>query len=150
MHSTEFKIQQSAIILAALYHESGRTSVAAGDTLAHSAGQAKPFTEFGHLSAEAREGRLMTAANLERRVRFSPEWPPTYVPGDGTYEDRVDELAHIIHEAERDAIEAGKVVVKLNPPRPWIPFEQLPDVAQAGRRRQAGFFLDRFIVETVG
>lgn len=132
-------------VLAALYHESGRTSVAAGDTLAHSASQAKPFTEFGNLDRDAKEGRLMTAENIARRVRITGL--ATQPSDDPRYRDELEQLALIIHECERPAIEAGKVVVKLNPPRPWIPFDQLPDVAQAGRRRQAAFFLLRFTIE---
>ena len=136
-----------AHILAALYHESGRTSVAVGDTLAHTAGQARPFTEFGDLPRDAREGRLMTAENLARRIRvvgFADQPSLSSV-----YDADVDRLAGIIHECEREAIEAGKVVVKLNPPRPWIPFADLPPQAQAGRRRQAMFFLGRFSIEIV-
>lgn len=48
-------------LLAALYHESGRPSVAAGNTLAHTVGQARPFTEFADLDVEARMGRVLTA-----------------------------------------------------------------------------------------
>ena len=143
---------EHAHVLAALYHESVRTSVAAGDTLAHTAGQAKPFTEFNMLPEDAREGRLMTAANISRRVRIvgfaqvqSLNEPATIAQHDAD----VDRLAVIIHEAEREAIEANKVVVKLNPPQPWIPFSELPTPAQQGRRRQAAFFLARFSIEEV-
>lgn len=143
---------QFALILAALYHESGRASVAAGDTLAHTAGQAKPFTEFYDLSEDARDGRLLTAMNLEQRVRFVgfafPLQPTMNEPADQAQHDAdVRRFARLIHDAEREAIELGKVVVKLNPPRPWIPFDELPEPAQAGRRRQAAFFLARFNVE---
>mgnify|MGYP003425448851 CR=1 FL=1 len=47
-------------------------------------------------------------------------------------------------------ITTSALVVKLNPPRPWIPFEELPEPAQAGRRRQAVFFLARFTVTFIG
>ncbi len=134
------------LLLAALYHESGRTSVAAGDTLAHAVGQAKPFTEFGALSEDARDGRLLTAMNLEQRVQFTgftSRDPSAIGP---LIRLRIWALARIIHDAEREAIELGKVVVKLDPPRAWIPFEQLPEAAQHGRLRQAAFFLARFDV----
>lgn len=137
-------ITQTSIVLAALYHESGRTSVATGETMAHANNQAKPFAEFADIEQDAREGRLLTAQNLEQRVRFVGVIDPTREKYDAV---AVDELARIIHDSEREAIELGKVVVKLNPPRPWIPFDQLPDVAQAGRRRQAVFFLTRFTLE---
>lgn len=138
---------QVTLLLAALYHESGRISVAAGDTLAHSVGQARPFTEFGDLEVDARDGRLLTAMNLEQRIHISGFRPATSLnePADqAEFQADVEWLARAIHDAEREAIELGKVVIKLNPPRPWIPFEQLPEAAQAGRRRQATFFLARF------
>jgi hypothetical protein len=134
---------QFTLVLAALYHESSRVSVAAGDTLAHSAGQARPFTEFGDLEEDARDGRLLTAMNLEQRIQITGLID---LNRSKYAAETVERLAYTIHEAEREAIELGKVVVKLNPPRPWIPFEQLPEVAQAGRRRQAAFFLARFEV----
>lgn len=138
------------LILAALYHESSRTSVAAGDTLAHTVGQAAPFTEFPDLEVDGRDGRVMTAGNLMRRVIFTgfPPRESLNEPADlAQFDADTDRLARIIHEAEREAIEAGKVVRKLNPPRPWIPFDQLPEPAQKGRRRQAVFFLRRFTIE---
>lgn len=140
------------LILAALYHESGRTSVAAGDTLAHTAGQARPFAEFNSIRDAAREGRLLTAANLEQRIRidgFAARDPDSY----GPIEEHAkinDKLARVIHEAEREAIELGWTVVKLEPPRPWIPFDDLPEAAQAGRRRQAAYFLSRFEIAFLG
>ncbi|MBL9105194.1 MAG: hypothetical protein JNL82_29885 [Myxococcales bacterium] len=139
------------LILAALYHESGRSSVAAGDTLAHTVGQAAPFTEFPDISHEAREGRYLTALNLEQRIKitgFTSRDPNDYGPLH-EHEAIRERLARLIHDAEREAIELGKVVRKLNPPRPWIPFDQLPEVAQAGRRRQAAFFLNRFTIEII-
>lgn len=145
-------VQQSTLVLTALYHESGRSSVAAGDTLAHSVGQAKPFTEFDALTGDAREGRLLTATNLMQRIVFTGLVPTTSLnePLDqAEHLTKVAWLAVVIHDSEREAIERGLVVVKLNPPRPWIPFADLPDVAKAGRRRQAAFFLNRFTIEAV-
>lgn len=136
----------STLLFAALYHESGRSSVAAGDTLAHAVGQARPFTEFGALSEDARDGRLITAMNLEQRIEimgFTSRDPSAFGPL-AEHAALVNRLARLIHEAEREAIDLGKVVVKLDPPRSWIPFEQLPEAAQAGRLRQATFFLSRF------
>lgn len=136
------------LLLAALYHESGRTSVAAGDTLAHAVGQAKPFTEFDALSEDARDGRHLTAMNLEQHVQFTgfTSRDPSAIGPLDLHKAQQAALARIIHDAEREAIELGKVVVKLDPPRAWIPFEQLPEAAQAGRLRQAAFFLARFDV----
>ncbi len=131
-------LRDSAIcLLAAVYHESCRPSVAAGDTLAHTVGQARPFTEFPQLSDEARRGRELTAENLLGRFGFSTGSSMMIQPW-------VDDLAQAIHECEREAVELGLVVVKLNPPRPWIPFADLPEPAQEGRRGQARYLLERF------
>jgi hypothetical protein len=128
-------------LMAALYHESGRQSVATGATLAHAENQAKPFTEFSKLAPDAREGRYMTAEKLLERFDFSmPATPEKFTDA------MVNALAVSIHEAERPAIEAGKTVIKLTPPRPFTPFDGLPDPAKQGRRNQARFFLERFKV----
>jgi hypothetical protein len=128
-------------LLAVLYHESGRASVQAGATLAHSVGQAKPFTEWSDLRQEARMGREMTAKELLRRFEFAPvsAWlEPTTLA--------IENLAEVIHECERLAIDRGWTVIVLDPRRPWIPFSDLPEVAKTGRRNQAQFFLARFDV----
>jgi len=137
-----------ALILSALYHESGRSSVAAGDTLAHSAGQAKPFTEFHDLTNEARDGRYLTAKNLLVLVQING-FAANNMSRQASRTYDVDCLARAIHVAEREAIEAGKVVIKLSPPRPWIRYDELPPPAQAGRRRQAEFLLSRFDIEII-
>jgi len=129
----------STLLFAAIYHEGGRPSVAAGNTLAHSVGQARPFTEFADLEPDAQHGRMTTAGLILAAVE--PWCPAT---GSQPLADAVDWLARIIHNAERTAIENGWVVIKLNPPRPWIPFDELPEVAQAGRRGQATYLLSRF------
>ncbi len=128
-------------LIAVLYHESGRVSVQTGATLAHSVGQAKPFTEWADLRQEARMGREMTAKELLRRFEFAP------VPaGLEPTTPAIDNLAEAIHECERIAIARGWTVIVLDPPRPWIPFADLPEVAKTGRRNQAKFFLSRFDV----
>ena len=133
----------ATIILAAIYHESGRASVQSGATLAHAVGQAKPFTEYGDLRPEARQGREMTATELLRRLKFNSRtgFEPT-TPA-------VDDLAATIHECERPAIDRGWTVIVLDPPRPWIPFAELPEGAREGRRNQARYFLARFDVAPV-
>ena len=127
--------------LAALYHESGRPSVAAGSTLAHSLGQGRPFVEFGALRAEARMGRELTAEKLLQRFGFYS----LANRGDAVEVDE-ESLARAIHECERDAIDRGWVAVVLDPPRPWIEFDALPEQAQTGRRNQARFLIERFVV----
>lgn len=126
-------------LLAAIYHDSGRPSVASGHTLAHAFGQARPFTEFNGLSFDARRGRELTAARLLERFEFC-----NFERSAPAIDAEV--LARGIHEAEREAVDRGWTVVKLDPPRPWIPFDDLPEQAQEGRRNQARYFLERFIV----
>lgn len=142
-------------ILAALYHESGRASVQRGETLAHAAGQAHPFTEFPDLSHEARRGRELTAQHLLDRFEFGTRVITTedvrlglLEPGAPNASD-IEMLAVAIHDSERDAIERGWVVVKLDPPRPFTPFADLPPQAQQGRRNQARWFLERFRVTAI-
>jgi hypothetical protein len=126
-------------ILAALYHESGRPSVEQGATLAHSLGQGRPFTEYSDISPEARQGRELTAKHLLMRLDFRAT---TSAPTEAA----VERLAQTIHECEAPAIARGLVVVKLDPPREWIPFSALPEQAKTGRRNQARFLLSRFDV----
>ena len=133
-------------LLAAIYHESGRVSVQTGATLAHSVGQAKPFTEWCDLRQEARMGREMTAKELLRRFEFNS------LPVLSSLELRtwsIDAMAEAIHECERLAIDRGWTVIVLDPPRPWIPFSELPEPAKVGRRNQAQFFLARFDVVAI-
>lgn len=126
-------------ILAVLLHESGRPSVEQGATLAHSMGQGRPFTEYSDISPEARQGRELTAKHLLMRLDVkSTTGAPTQAS--------VERLAQVIHECEAPAIERGWVVVKLDPPRAWIPFKDLPGQAKTGRRNQARFLLSRFDV----
>jgi hypothetical protein len=126
-------------IMAAVYHESGRPSVASGHTLAHAVGQARPFTEFTGLSADARRGRELTAERLLERFDFHNfDYSAPAID--------MEDVARGIHEAEREAVDRGWTVVKLAPPRPWIAFDDLPEQAQEGRRNQARYFLERFIV----
>lgn len=134
----------SILLLAALYHESGRYAVQQGQTLAHAVGQPRPaFTEFADLPHDALCGRMLTAELLLRTHDIRSLDSMMNVP---QVEPDVDALARAIHQAERGAIRRGLVVVKLNPPRPWIPFEELPEAAQNGRRHQARYFLSRFKV----
>lgn len=131
-------------LLAALYHESSRPSVAAGDTLAHAVRQARPFTQWGDLRVAAQRGRELTAQHLLAQFDFRVR------RGIGrASDDAVEHLAQAIHEAERDAVERGWTVVKLDPPRPWMPWAELPAPAQEGRRRQARYLLERFDVRSV-
>jgi len=82
-----------------------------------------------------------TAQELLRRFEFTP------IPaGLEPTTPAIDNLAEAIHECERPAIERGWTVIVLDPPRPWIPFSELPEVAKTGRRNQAQFFLSRFDV----
>lgn len=129
-------------LLAALYHESGRPSVAAGNTLAHTVGQARPFTEFADLDVEARMGRVLTARTMMERFSFESIDGPAAQSGDLSRQPgggliaaspaAVEAVAQAIHECERPAIE-----------RPWIPFGELPAPAQEGRRGQARYLLER-------
>ena len=148
----------TATILAVVYHDSGRPSVAAGSTLAHSLGQGRPFVEYRDLRPQARQGREMTAQGLLQRFVFNSitlfaadqhsRGNPPAEADVGAID--VDTLARGIHECERPAIEAGMVAVVLDPPRPWIPFDALPAQAQDGRRSQARYLLDRFFILPVG
>lgn len=133
-------------ILAALYHESGRQSVAIGATLAHSVGQARPFTEYADLRHEARLGRELTAEMLLGRFEFGSLPRAEGLEPTTPY---VDALAEAIHECERPAIDRGWTVIQLDPPHPWIPFSDLPPQAQEGRRNQARYFLARFDVRAL-
>lgn len=125
------------LLLALLYHESGRAPVKDGQTLAHTLQpQERPFIEWPELPTEVQLGRRMTARGL--LLRFDIGDP---IPDFGTWPVSVDALATAIHEAERAAVERGLVLEKLN--RPWVPFNELPEAAQEGRRRQARFLLAR-------
>ena len=124
----------ASLALAIIYHDSGRAPVADGQTLAHAvqSPQVRPFIEWPDLPADVQAGRRMTArALLDRYMIGEP------VDGPASTED----LAAAIHDAERGAIDAGLVLVKLN--RPWIPFAELPEPAKEGRRRQARYLLAR-------
>lgn len=128
-------------LFALFLHESGRASVAAGDTLAHAVGQPRPnFTDWPDLCSEARCGRQITA----ERLLESHEFRPRTHPPEEMHESEVLYLANEIHKAEREAIERGLTVVKLDPPRPWIPYDELPEPAKRGRQRQARWFITRF------
>ena len=127
-------------MLAVIYHDSGRASVAAGDTMAHAVDPAKvrPFVEWPDLPLEAGLGRELTARRLLERFHVGGVRPDL---GGG---ETVDTLAPAIHEAERAAVDQGLVLVKLN--RPWCGFDDLPEPAKAGRRRQALYLLDRMFI----
>lgn len=133
-----------AAVLAVVYHESGRQSVATGETLAASAGQAKPFTEFYDLRPDVQRGRELTARGLLERFRFTSRQADQEVTSTGLVE-----VARGIHEAERAAIDRGWTVIVFDPPRPWIAFDDLPVVARAGRRNQARYLLERFTIVRV-
>lgn len=122
-------------LLAILFH----APVAAGQTLAHAvqSPQARPFVEWPDLPAEVQKGRRLTAANL--LSRFNVDADP--FPDLGTEPVSADTLAAEIHAAEREAVDRGLVLVKLN--RPWVEFSDLPEQAQEGRRRQARYLLAR-------
>lgn len=132
------------LLLAAHYHESVRVSVAAGHTLAHATGQAKPFTELADLSTDALRGRLLTAAELLKR--FDITGVATLLVAGAPDPEQVQKLAQALHECERPAIDKGWVVVKLDPPRPWIAFADMPAVAKQGRFHQACYLLSRFAI----
>lgn len=127
-------------MFAYLLHESCRASVAAGTTLAHATDPSKvrPFQDWQDLPPEVRSGRRMTAEALLAKYEVGRVGidimveVPVYAA----------EVAAAIHEAERGAVEAGLVAVKLD--RPWVPFAELPEPAQAGRIRQAKFMMERF------
>lgn len=128
-------------LFALFLHESGRASVAAGDTLAHAVGQPRPnFADWPDLRPEARCGRQITAERLLEGHDFRPRTHPP----EEMHESEVLYLANEIHKAEREAIERGLTVVKLDPPRPWIPYDELPEPAKQGRQRQARWFIARF------
>lgn len=137
-------MQRTAVcLLAILFHESGRASVAAGNTLAHvfDPTRTRPFVEWSALPEHVQRGRLMTADNLLNRFGIAE-------PGQGESVD-VGVLASAIHEAERDAVAQGLVLVKFD--RPWVPLAELPEPAQAGRFRQASYLLERMtIVDVLG
>lgn len=130
------------LLLASQLHESGRAPVRAGETLAHAvqSPQVRPFVEWADLPPEVVVGRTMTAARLLAAFEVVHHAP------DAAYDDINDQmvvdLAAAIHEAERSAIDGGYVLVKLN--RPWIPYAELPEQAQAGRKRQAFYLLQRY------
>lgn len=133
-------INTTAILLATLIHDAGRQPVAAGQTLAHAVDPAKtrPFIEFSALPEHVRQGRLLTATRLLQTVEIAGlavEDPEPHAP------ETVDWLAAEIHNAERAAVDAGLVLVKLN--RPWVAFADLPEQAQEGRRGQARYLLGR-------
>lgn len=133
------------LTLAHHVHESGRPAVAAGETLAHAVDPAKtrPFIEWDALPPHVVVGRSMTAAGLLAAYNVSDHVP------DAAYDDINDEmireLAAAIHNAERKAVENGYVLIQLN--RPWVEFADLPEQAQAGRKRQAFYLLQRFRFE---
>lgn len=128
--------------LARNVHESGRAPVAAGQTLAHAvqSPQVRPFIEWADLPPHVIAGRIVTAAGLLAAYDITPHVPD--VAYDDINDAMVAELAAAIHTAERKAIENELVLVKLN--RPWVPFAELPEQAQAGRKRQAFYLLQRF------
>lgn len=127
------------LILAMQIHESGRAPVGAGQTLAHAvqSPQVRPFVEWTDLPPRVVAGRTMTAANILEVFEVAPvEFKRA--PPDGMLEA----LAQAIHTAERAAVDAGFVLVRLN--RPWVEFADLPEAARAGRMRQAEHLLQRF------
>lgn len=134
-------IPHAAEFLAVLIHESGRSSVTAGDTLAHATApaQTRPFVEWPDLPHEVQRGRRLTAANILNRFHVVAEPFPDLGSG-----ETVESFAAALHESEREAVDHGLVLVKLN--RPWVHFGDLPTPAQDGRRRQAKYLLDRFFV----
>lgn len=81
----------------------------------------------------------MTAAGLLSTYEVREVGPD----GQPVCAEMVDDLAAEIHTAERAAIESGHVLVKLD--RPWLSFDELPEQAKAGRRRQADYLLGRFV-----
>lgn len=69
-------------------------------------------------------------------------------PGTGEPPDAkaIEDLAALIHGAEKAAIDGGFVLVKLN--RPGSATATYPPEAQAGRRRQARYLLEHFVFES--
>lgn len=130
------------ITLAEQVHLSGRAPVDAGQTLAHAvqSPQVRPFIEWPDLPPHVVVGRTMTACALLAAFEVVPHVPD--VAYDDINDAMVAELADAIHTAERAAIDSGHVLVKLN--RPWIPYAELPEQAQAGRKRQAFYLLQRY------
>lgn len=137
----------AAALLAVVLHDAGRQPVAAGQTLAHAVDPAmRFFIEWPDLPEHVRQGRLLTAERLLEVVEIAGI---EHVAEDGQPipQEAVDWLAEAIHNAERAAIEAGLVLVKLN--RPWVAFAELPEQAQEGRRGQARYILGRLHVRRV-
>lgn len=132
--------QQTIEMFAYLLHESCRASVAAGTTLAHATDPSKvrPFQDWQDLPPEVRSGRRMTSEAF--LVKY--EIGRVGIDLDPARPVYADEVAVAIHEAERGAVDAGLVAVKLD--RPWVPFADLPEAAKAGRIRQAKFLTERF------
>lgn len=61
----------------------------------------------------------------------------------------VEHLAHLLHEAGRAAVMAGATVAQehhKDKSFPFIEWEDLTEHAKEGRRIQARFLLDRFIL----
>lgn len=125
-------------LLAVMLHESGRQLVAEGKTLAHAlkSPQVRPFSEWPDLPAEVQHGRRMTARGLLELFHVGEPFPDL---GTDPVSDR--DLAEAIHESERKAVEAGRVVVSLG--RPWTPFDELPEIAREGRMMQARYLKAR-------
>jgi hypothetical protein len=131
-------LNTAVCLLAVILHESGRQPVAEGKTLAHAlkSPQVRPFSEWQDLPAEVQNGRRMTARGLLELFHIGEPFPDF---GTDPVSDR--DLAEAIHECERKAVEAGRVVVALN--RPWTPFAELPPEAQEGRLMQARYLKAR-------
>lgn len=123
-------------LLAALLHESCRQLVAEGKTLAHSMGLQTDFAEWPRLHPRVHDGRRRTAELLLRRYVIGEPLPDL-----GTDPVGDADLASSIHECEREAVEAGDVVVNFD--RGWVPFSDLPDVAREGRLMQARYLKER-------
>lgn len=123
-------------LLAALYHESTRRPVNDGKTLAHATGNARPFVEWEDLTNDQRDGRRRTARSILCRYSVGEPFPDLGTDPVGT-----EDLAAAIHECERDAVQRGEVVVNLH--RPWVTYDDLPDLAKEGRRMQAAFLKAR-------
>lgn len=137
----------AVILLATLYHESTRASVQAGNTYAATEKQSRPFTEWGSLLADAVRGRLLTASEILER--FTIDGVAGLIEGVHDVQldnDEVELLARTLHECERPAVDRGWTVVKLDPPRPWLGFNDMPAAAQEGRRNQARFLLERLVL----
>ena len=127
----------AVLLLAMLYHESTRASVQAGNTA----------TEWGSLLADGVRGRLLTASEILERFTIDG------VAGllEGVHDVRLDNdevefFARSLHECARPAVDRGWTVVKLDPPRPWLGFYDMPPAAQEGRRNQARFLLERLVL----